>query len=243
VTEPAKTVFGPVGTIADTAQVKLTVTPTIDITRSGSVNQCSLGNTLSSLLGLDLLGALACLLGPVWKTIGLDLTASIPIDIEVAGASAALSAINCGSPKGMTITPTLQPTTIKSSVNVQLSTAALGPVLGASASLNASLVSNPGPQTFTESQFGQVGPVGSSAIGLGSTSPLVLNSVSLLGSGIPLGALLNPLVSTLGAVINPVLQSLTQTLLDPLNHLLGLNLAGADLTPLAVDCSGVVLAE
>ena len=244
VTEPAKTVFGPVGTTADTAQVKLTVTPTIDIDRSGLVDQCGLGNTLSSLLGLNLLGALACLLGPVMKTVNLlDLSASIPIDIEVAGASATLSAINCGSPKGMTITPTLQPTTIKSSVNLQLTSAAVGPVLGASASINASLVSSPGPQTFTESQFGQVGPVGSSAIGLGSTRPLTVNSVSLLGNGVPLGALLNPLVSTLGTVINPILNSLTQTLLDPLNHLLGLNLAGADLTPLAVDCTGVALAE
>lgn len=244
VTEPAKTVFGPVGTTADTAQVKLTVTPTIDIDRSGLVDQCGLGNTLSSLLGLNLLGALACLLGPVMKTVNLvDLNASIPIDIEVAGASATLSAINCGSPKGMTITPTLQPTTIKSSVNFQLSSAAVGPVLGASASINASLVSSPGPQTFTESQFGQVGTVGSSAIGLGSTRPLAINSVSLLGNGIPLGALLNPLVSTLGTVINPILSSLTQTLLDPLNHLLGLNLAGADLTPLAVDCTGVALVE
>jgi uncharacterized membrane protein len=192
---------------------------------------------------LNLLGALACLLGPVMKTIGLNLTASIPIDIQVAGASATLTAINCGSPEGMTITPTLQPTTIKSNVNIQLSTAALGPVLGASASLNASLVSNPGPQTFTQSQFGSVRSVGSSAIGLGSTSLLALNSVTLLGNGIPLGAVLNPLVTTLGAVINPILKSLTQTLLDPLNHLLGLNLAGADLTPLAVDCSGVALAE
>lgn len=243
VTEPAKTVFGPVGTSAETAQVKMTVTPTIEISRSGNVNQCTLSDTLSTLLGLDLLTALACLLGPVWKLVGLDMTASFPIEVAAAGAKATLTAVNCGSPTGMTLTPELQPTTLKSTANIQLSQAAIGPVLQATATLDASLVSTPGDQTFTEAQFGTPRTVGSSAIGLGSTTPLTIGSVSLVGNGIPLGAVLNPLVSTLASVINPILQSLTSTLLDPLNHLLGLHLAGADLTALGVTCGGARLAE
>ncbi len=255
VTEPAKTVFGPVGTFAQTAQVKATVEPTIRIsTGTGSVNVCSLsgilGNLLGSLFTIPLLQLPLCLLGigNVPRIVSLDLTANIPISVEAVGAKATLTSVTCGSPKGMALQPLLQPATLTSSVNLQLAGSLLGASLGNLLQVTGSLnvpISGPAPlRNYTETDFGKKDTVGATTLGLGTTNPLNL-SLSVLGNSAT-SAVLNPLgtltAGVLNGLVNPALQQVSTALLEPLNHLLGLNLFGADLTPLNVDCSGVRLA-
>lgn len=255
VTEPAKTVFGPVGTFAQTAQVKATVEPTIRITTgTGNVNVCSLssilGNLLGSLFTIPLLQLPSCLLGigTVTKLVSLDLTASVPISVEAVGAKATLAGITCGSPKGMTLQPLLQPATLTSSVNVQLSGSLLGAPLGnllqVTGSLNVPITGAAPLQNYVETDFGKKQTVGSTALGLGTTNPVSL-SVSVLNNSAA-NAVLAPLgtltAGVLSGLVNPLLAQVSTAVLEPLNHLLGLNLFGADLTPLNVECGGVRLA-
>ncbi|MGH9003321.1 MAG: hypothetical protein ACRDYV_09345, partial [Acidimicrobiia bacterium] len=98
VIEPARTIFGPVGTSLDTAQVRLTITPQIAVSTSSTVNGCSLTGTLGALLSLNVSQLLTCTLGGfIGRVITLDLNASIPISLEAGGAAATIDAINCAS--------------------------------------------------------------------------------------------------------------------------------------------------
>ncbi len=252
VTQPAKTVFGEIGTYAETAQVSATVTPTINLsTGPGSINICSIGNVLQGLLqslfSINILQLAGCILGilNIQRVVSLDLTASLPITVQAVGARGTLTGIDCGDPKRMQLTPTFQPVTLTGSANVGLTGSLLGTSLGNIAQLTGTLntqVTGSAPAAwYDETQFGQKHSVGSQSLGLGSTHPMTFSSVTVLNTN--LANPLNTVTGTLGSLLNAALATVGTSLLEPLSHLLGLNLFGADLTPLKVKCNGVQLVE
>jgi uncharacterized membrane protein len=245
-------VFGPIGTYAETGQVSLTVTPKIEITTgSGTVDICKLNlvqGLLQSLFGLNILQALNCVLGIIGvnRIVSLDLTASVPITVAVAGAKATLTNIDCGTPKRMELTPTLQPASLTGSANVQLTGSLLGQSLGSVlqiiGSLNTQVSSGSAPAAwYDETKFGQAQSVGTQSLGLGDGIPMTFSSVTVLNTN--LAGPLNTIAGSLGSLLNGALKTVSTGVIEPLNALLGLNLFGADLTPLSVTCGGVRLVE
>lgn len=252
VTNPAKTVFGPIGTSAGTGQVSLTVNPKIQITTgSGTVDICKLGlvqGLLQSLFGLSVLQALNCALGIIGvnRIVSLDLTAAVPITVAVAGAQATLTDVDCGTPKRLELTPALQPASLTGSANVQLAGSLLGQPLGSVAQVTGSLntqVSGGSPPAawYDETEFGQAQSVGTQSLGLGDGHPMTFGSVTVLNTNV--AGPLNTVTGSLGSVLNGALETVGTGVIEPLNALLGLNLFGADLTPLSVACGGVRLVE
>ncbi|MGH9158113.1 MAG: pilus assembly protein TadG-related protein [Acidimicrobiales bacterium] len=247
VIEPPKTVFGPVGVFAETAQVRATVTPTLSLSTSANVNGCSLSSLLGALLSLSIGELLTCTLGGfVSRIISLNLNASIPITLEAAGAKATLTAINCAAPQSITITPEPQPLTLNANVDLTFTGTVLGNPLGnvlrVRGTAGAKTTTTAPPQNFLyPSQFGVPRPVGSGALGLAGLTAFTPTEVTLLN--LNLGPVLSGLTSVVLPVVNTVMSSLDSVLVNPLNDLLGLNLGGADITALAMYCNGVKLAE
>ena len=73
--------------------------------------------------------------------------------------------------------------------------------------------------------------------GTGLSAPTLVRDDSRL-LGIPLVPVSSLIASTLSLVVQPVLTALDQLISGPLNSLLGLSIADADVTPLAVTCTG-----
>lgn len=249
VIEPAQTVTGRVGAIAETSQVSLTVTPQITLTTAPEVNACSLRDTLGALLSLSANELLKCTLGEfVGRVVTLDLNASVPIALEAAGAKATLTDITCTSPQSITLTPEPQPLTVTSNVDLTftgtLLSNNLGDVLRVRGTAGAAAASTAPPQVFAHpSQFGTPRTVGSNPLGLADLTTFTASDVHLLDAD------LEPVLSTLTppvlSLVNTTLGELDAVLMGPLNDLLGLNLGGADLTAItgSLTCDGVRLAE
>ena len=245
VISPAQTVFGPVGTTASNAQVKLTVTPQIHVTTAPTVNGCGSG-TLSSLLSLNVGELLTCTLGGIVnKVVTLDLNASIPIDLSVAGAEATLTNIACTSPKSITLSPTISPLTVNANVDMTLTASVLGNSLGNVLRVRADAgvvsQSSPAAQTFLNpSQFGTPRTVTSNSLALAGLTNLTVSDALLLNAN------LGPVSSVLAAAavipINAAFSALDTGLITPLVHRLGLGIGGADLTALSTKCNGLRLA-
>lgn len=259
VVEGPKTVFGPVGTTAETAQVRLSVTPTINVSTTGDpeVNACSLRDALGSLLGLSLEETTTCLLGGyVGRLMELELNATVPIGLSAAGADVTLTDIACQTPQFITLDPAPMPLELLSSVNAQLrgrvkrlngtSISNLGPIVSVNATGGTVTNATAPPQDFLHpSEFGVPRRVGSTPLGLAELTAFQSSDVTLLDSDV--SAVFNLLTGPASALVNDALRPLDDQLIGPLNELLGLNVGGADLTaiPDSLQCgqTAIRLAE
>ncbi|MGE5758355.1 MAG: TadG family pilus assembly protein [Sideroxydans sp.] len=175
---------------------------------------------------------------------------NLPIYIEGGAANAALTGIQCRSPKNSSaVTIQTQPGLLAAyigevsdaamqnySVPVTVSEATLVNVLGLVRVTGSAYV----PLQGASQELVFNGPFDSnntqtatSGLGIGGllNSNLVLTP-HVLGLGLGVGAILNSLTSLLGGVLGPVLDGL----LNPLLSMLGLQLGGADLTAFYLSC-------
>jgi len=247
---PAQTAWGPVGTSAENEQLHLTLTPQIHLTTSATVNACSLQSTLSSVLSLNAGELLTCLTGGfVARVISLDLNASIPIDLSVAGAKATLTNINCGASPSITLHPELQPLTLNSNVDLTFTATLLGNSLGnvlrVRGSAGAHVQSTPPDQTFLyPSEFGpaHTKTVGSNTLSAAGMTTLTATDTTLLNAN--LGPVLSAVSTAALSVVNSTMVQIDTNLTSRLRKLLGLNIGGADLTALGdIECGKLRLAE
>jgi hypothetical protein len=233
---PAQTAYGPVGTTASNTQVHFIITPQIHVTTSPTVNACTLRNVLGALLSLSAGELLQCTLGNVVnRVITLDLNASIPIDLSAAGASATLSAIACPSAASITLSPTINPLTVNSNIDMTFTGTVLGSSLGnvlrVRANSGAVSQSTPSAEVFLNpSQFGTPRTVTSDTLTLAGVTNTTTSNTTLLNAD--LGPVSSTLASAAIIPVNAAFSALGTSLITPLVHRLGLGIGGADLTAL-----------
>ena len=213
VIEPPKFYFGPVGgPTIETAQVRLTVTPVINLS-----------------LGVPLV-------------LAVTVNGALPLDITAAGATASLSAINCATPSITVASTTQAVNLNTSvSLNVGV-TAVFVPIGLASLNLTAGAKTTPTNFSTTFVSPGEFGPsnaksVGSSALGLNGVLNITNANLSVLNGALNLVAVGNLLVPA----VNTLLGSLDSALIVPLTKTLGVKLGGADIAALGYTCNGLRL--
>lgn len=233
--------FGPApGATIETAQVRLSVTPVINISSGTADTACTL--SLANLLGL-----LGCLLNPLLP-VGVSIDGSLPLDISAAGATANLAAINCATP-GITVNSTTQAVNLNSAVNL-----ALNVTLAGTQFLNAARVSiASGAKTTpvnsittfnSPSEFGasNAKSVGSSNLGLNGLLNITSADVSVLHTTLNTTAVSDVVSTLVVPVLNTLLSDLDSALVLPLTKTLGVKLGGADIAALGMDCNAFRLA-
>jgi uncharacterized membrane protein len=241
VIEPPQIAFGPVGTSASTAQVRLSLNPVINISTSSSTTPCNL--TLSNLLGL-----VGCLLYLLGMPVGVTLNGSLPLDITAAGATGTLSAINCGTP-GITVDTTTQAVSLNAAANLNLNVTLAGsPLLSAArVSIAAGAKTTPGLFSTPFSHPTEFGPsaaksVGTSALGLNGLLNVTNANVAILNTSLLNGVTSGLIAGLVTPVLNTLLTRLDTALVVPLTKTLGVKLGGADVAALGYACNGLRLA-
>lgn len=223
VIQPPQFYFGPVGGSVSTAQIDLTVAPTL--------------NLPLSVAGLA----------------GVAVTGAFPVRITGAGATGTLSAASCATPAGITVTvdPTAISGSISASLTarVSLSVFLLGTIPIADVTIPTSNVvphTDAPPSDLTFSHPTEFPPpdgtmtskhTGSQPLGLNGLTNITVGSpsVQLLGLTplpIPVGNVVTAVVNAL----DPVLANLDNNVMTPLLDALGLDVGSADVTALALQC-------
>lgn len=199
VIEKPRWAFGPVGTVARTAQATLSVEVRVVVPGTSDTR--------------------------------------IEVRLQAVSATAASTAIGCRSPQALDIGADTALATTRADITSRLS------VLGAPVAdvvLHATTSAPPGstPVAFElpPDVFGVPVQAATSTSSIG-TAAVVTDEVTVLG--LPVDGGVEPLVGALtSGVITPVLTQVEATVLQPLADALGLTVAGADVAPLAVACSG-----
>ncbi|CAN5551434.1 TadG family pilus assembly protein [soil metagenome] len=230
-----------VGSVARTGQFELSVTPRINLSPSASqVNVCSLPsgeqNLLKSLLGF-VLGALACLLGPVLKPVGVNISGELPITLTAAGAVATLTDIDCTSvPPSISVDP--GPQAVDLGIGGLLHATVAGvPLLDADIGATATSVTTAPEQLFLHpAEFLVTRRVGSAPVGLSDL--LQVELTDLVVAGVQFNVLAGILRPVVAAALNSLLGQIDQFVVSPLAELFGINLGGVDLTALSLECGG-----
>jgi tight adherence protein G len=242
VIEPAKWIFGPVGSSVSTAQVRLSVNPVINISTSNSTTPCNL--TLSNLLGL-----VGCLLYLTGMPIGVTLNGALPIDVTAAGATGTLAAINCGGTPGITVNTSTQAVTLNTAASLNLNVRLAGSNLLNAARINLAAGAKTSPGNYvtsflSPSEFGpsHAKSVGSSALGFNGLLNVTTANVSILNSSLLSGVTSGLIQGLAVPVLNSLLTSIDNALIVPLTKVLGVKLGGADVAALGMACNGLRLA-
>jgi uncharacterized membrane protein len=219
VTESPRWRFGHAGITVTTQQAQLTITPTI--------------NVPLSIAGL----------------VNVSLTGKIPVTTSVAGATGTLQSIDCGTVKGITLGVAPQPVSVTAGLDLDLNAKVLIlPVPVASVDVNASGTadgtSNGGKFTYTADFLPPVGPgtmlaAPSTTLGLSGLLNVTSANITLLGL-LPLNV--GNLLSPINTALNPVLGALDTAIMGPISHALGLDLGGADIGALDMNCQSPILA-
>lgn len=214
VIEPPQFYFGPAGGPSiETAQVRLTVTPVVNLPVG-----------IPGLLSVSVYG-------------------SLPIDLTVAGATASLSAINCSTPSITVASQTQAVNLNAALSLAVRATVLFVPIDVARLTLPSGVKTTPGSYSTTFDYPGEFGPsnaksVGSSNLGLDGLLDFTGANIEILNGIINLGQIGSLVVPA----INGLLGSLDTALVGPLVDVLGLKFGGADIAALAVSCSGLRLA-
>jgi uncharacterized membrane protein len=232
------------GASVTTKQLQLTVTPNLNLSSANSVNACNIPPAEQSLLATLLGGlfqVLGCLLGPVLKSLTIGINGSVPI--TVTGAKATVTQhIDCTN-KRLVLTPSeLSAATVNAPIHfdITLGSGVLAGVdftAGAKANGTSSPLTfnalGPGPNQYTSFSPGS-GSFGSSPLGLKNLLQLQGGSVTLLNASLPITFSL--LQGAIMPLVNQALGLVDQYVVTPLAQLLGMNLAGATVWPLKMDC-------
>ncbi|HEV3364000.1 MAG TPA: pilus assembly protein TadG-related protein [Acidimicrobiia bacterium] len=243
VIEPAKWIFGPVGSSISTAQVRLSVNPVINISTSNQNTPCNL--TLSNLLGL-----VGCLLYLTGMPVGVTLSGAFPIDVTAAGATGTLAAINCSGTPGITVNTVTQAVNLNTTANLNLNVRLAGTNLlnAARVTIGAGAKTTPGSYATSFLSPSEFGPshaksVGSSALGFNGLLNVTTANVSVLNASLLSGVTSGLIQGLAVPVLNTLLTSLDNALIVPLTKVLGVKLGGADVAALGMACGGLRLVE
>jgi uncharacterized membrane protein len=217
VVEKPKIYFGPicaaspVAACVSTAQVQLTVTPTI-----------SKNISIPPLIGTKVIN-------------------SLPYTITAGGADGRLKAINCGASKSITVGVDPKQVTTNSSGTVRLTSTVLGittALLDVNVSASATTTGSHTDLTFAyPSEFGPPGKhAGSNSVGL-SANAYTANSWTVLGSlgGLPAGSVAATVAGTLASTMG----SVDTAIIVPALQAIGLEVGAADVQALAIPTSGI----
>jgi len=242
VIEPAKWIFGPVGSTVSTAQVRVSVNPVINISTSNQNTPCNV--TLSNLLGL-----VGCLLYLAGMPVGVTLNGAFPIDITAAGATGTLSAITCGASPGITVASTTQAVNLNAAASLNLDVTLAGsPLLNAArVNIGAGAKTTPGNYSTSFLSPTEFGPshaksVGSSALGFNGLLNVTTSNVSILNASLLSGVTSGLIQGLVVPVLNTLLTNLDNAFIVPLTKVLGVKLGGADIAALGMTCNGLRLA-
>ncbi|MDQ1487660.1 MAG: hypothetical protein QOJ23_174 [Actinomycetota bacterium] len=227
------------GPTISTAQVRVTVTPVINLSAGSGNTACTV--SLSNLLGL-----LGCLLNPLLP-VGVTLNGSLPIDLTAASATANLSAINCATPS-ITVASTTQAVNLNAAANLNLDVTLLGsPLLNAArVNIAAGVKTTATPYTTTFNYPSEFGPshtksVGSSTLGLSGLLNVSSANISVLNGTLNTAAVSTLISGLVVPVLNSLLGSLDTALILPISRVLGAKFGGADIAALGMSCNTVRL--
>jgi uncharacterized membrane protein len=214
VIEPPQIYFGPVGGPSiKTAQVRLSINPVINLP-----------------VGLPPL-------------VSVSVGGSLPISLNVAGATGTLSGINCATPS-ITVSTTTEPVNLETDLSLSVKAKVLFIVLDvATITLQGGAKTTSAAYSTTFNSPSEFGPtnfksVGSSTLGLDGLLNFSNADISILNGIISLGQIATAIIPA----INALLGGLDDVLVAPLTKVLGLQLGGADIAALAVNCNGLRLA-
>lgn len=242
------------GGSATTRQVDLRISPHIDFSTTRDINVCSLPTGERGILHdliagiLGPLGCLANILGvvqPVLRTFTIDVDATPTIRAS-AGEVTVVQSINCGA-KQLTLTPTPVAVNVTSALaltaRVLLGTTQLPITLNVNTTGGATTTGSAAPVTFNATDAGprhvafnpRTARVGANPLGLANVLNVGATEMSATSSGLSVTASL--VLPGLQSALNAMLAQLDQMVIQPLAQLFGITLAGADLTPLWMDCA------
>ncbi len=161
----------------------------------------------------------------------------ITVRLQAASATAVSTAIGCRDPQVLDLEVDTALVTTRADITTRLSVLGL-PVADVvlHASTSAPPTGTPVSFELPPDAFGdpKQAPTPTTSIG---TAAITTDEVTLLG--LPIAGGVGPLVSALTTtVLTPVLTQVETAVLQPLADALGLTVAGADVAPLAVACSG-----
>lgn len=242
------------GASASTRQIALAVTPRIDFATDQTLDVCQLPSSeqaaLASLIP-GILGALGCLvnllgiLPVVNRTFTVEVHAAPTVEVTAAEVTVTQD-IDCDAQQ-LTLVPTPVAVDVTAALDLNATVSVLGTLLNGltlavGTDLGVQTVGTAAPQTFDATDAGPrhvsfdppTARVGSNPLGLANLLNIGPTEVQVQSLTLDVtGGLLVPLLQ---ATLNGILQQLDTLLLQPLAQLLGLSLAGADLTPLWMDC-------
>ena len=243
-----KLIEGPViggrleGATASTSQLEVTIQPNINMTTTGNVNACLAPAGL-------IVGLVGCLLGIVTKVATVTVVASPTISL-VAGGATVSQHIDCGNkhlqlstnPISLSLTAPFSLTASASVFGTPIPSS--GPLLRVDVLAQAISAGTVPTTTFTATDAGPhyyvfnptTQSVGSSPIGLGGLLQTSIGNVTLLGA-VNLTNISNAIVGVFQPALNTLMSTLDSALVTPLAKMLGVQLGGAQLTPIDMDCS------
>lgn len=248
------------GDSATTSQVTLEVVPQFNINTAGLAQQiCALPvnqqNILNALLG-GVLNLVSCTLynlglGPgLSQLLSVQVTGSPTISARVASVTVTQS-IDCTNHR-LTLSPSPSAVTLQSNLSLNIGATLAGASLGTLVRLDipAGAVANgsASPQVFTASGPGTprgfgtewttfspaTARVGSNPLGLANLLQVTPGRLTVLN--LDLSGLTSVIAAVIQPVLNTILGQLDTLVLQPVAQLLGLNLAGSDLTPESLLC-------
>lgn len=178
-------------------------------------------------------------------TIQLQLQVQIPgvsdtrvaVRLQAASAEATSTSIGCGTPQTLDLGVKTGLLTTRADITTRLSLLGI-PVADVvlHAATSAPATSTPVLFDVPPDVLGEPKQAPTPATSIGTAS-VVTDQVTLLG--LPIAGGVAPLVNTLtSTVLGPVLTQVETVVLRPLAEVLGLTVAGADVAPLAIACSG-----
>ena len=163
--------------------------------------------------------------------------ATITIDLQGGAATATSRDIRCGTPTGFGID--LQSALVTSRTDVTARLSAVG-VPVADVVLHATTGAAPATRALDiavpPSVFGEPEQITTPGLDLGGAT-LETDEVTVLGA-LPIGVAVDPLVTALSTgIVTPLLGQVDDALVSPLSGVVGLTIAGADITPVSVACT------
>jgi uncharacterized membrane protein len=220
VIEGPVTVPGPKGTFRDTAQIKMTLTSTI--------------NKAVTVLGLTT----------------ASITGDLPVDVNGGGARGTTQDYNCGPGPSLTahIDPKAFTTDATGTLHLNGTVPLLGTITAADINVNSPLATTngtPGNAVFSyPSDFPAVGPPETAGVTkrVGSTT-LGLVGMQYSSTGVTLHTGFSDATlaaNTAVGVLDPIMGDLDTLIVSRVSRLLGLNIGGADVSPNKLWCNGQI---
>jgi uncharacterized membrane protein len=183
------------------------------------------------------------------KVLGiLDADLPVTVTLDVGNGTGTIDQLACGDPQQMDVDVATSAVSTSISVSGTVS-ANLGLISGDVATVDLGLDASHDPSTgeadfvIPPSAFGTAQTIGSGSLGL-EDATVSSSKVTLLPLlGLPISVDATSLVKSIQTdALDPVLSAVDTLVSGPLQQVLGITAASADVTPLSISCSGPHLA-